>query len=379
MEAVVSTEPFASAKGDLKITRVSAREYRWKRDVPISNGLHTYAHHDVSFVEIETDAGITGYGVGRPKAAERAFRAEFGATLIGRDPLMIEAIWKDLWSPKLHGRRGIETRALSGLDMALWDIRAKVAGLPLYKLAGGYRRSVPVYTAGGYYAPGKGLKELQQEMVGYVELGSRAVKMKVGAVSITEDVERVKAVRAAVGPDIKLMVDANCAYRSYEAISLARRIEDQDIFWFEEAVQPDDYDGFKRIAAASSITQATGENEYTKHGFRDLIATQAIGILQPDVRYTGGVTEFIKIAAMADANGIDICPHGEQMAHLSLLGAIPNALMLEYYPRTVGSALEDVFKYAAKINSDGTVTAPDVPGIGCDPNEDMLKTLEQLA
>lgn len=368
-----------TAKGDLKITRIEIREYRWKRDVAITNGLHTYSHHDVSFVQIATNHGITGYGLGRPKPAERAFRAEFSEPLIGKDPLMIEAIWKSLWSPKLHGRRGIETRALSGIDMALWDIRCKVAGLPLYKLAGGYRRKIPVYAAGGYYAKDKGLKQLQEEMVGYVEAGARAVKMKVGAVPVSEDVERVRAVRAAIGPEIKLMVDANCAYRSYEAISFARRIEDQDIFWFEEAVQPDDYDGFKRIAAASSITQATGENEYTKHGFRDLIATQAIGILQPDVRYTGGITEFLKIAAMADANGIDICPHGEQIAHLSLLGAIPNALMLEFYPKQVASSAQDVFLYAATINSDGTVTVPDVPGIGCDPNEQVLKRMERLA
>ena len=130
--------------------------------------------------------------------------------------------------------------------------------------------------------------------------------MKIGAVPINEDVARVKAVREAIGPDVKLLVDANCAYRYYEAIQLARRAEEYDLFWFEEPVQPDDYDGFRKIAAATAIPIATGENEYTKHGFRDLIATQAVAILNPDARYMGGVTEFMKVAAMAQAHGLDI-------------------------------------------------------------------------
>lgn len=361
----------------LKITEIAFKEYKWARDVPISNGLHTYTHHEISFVEIHTDGGITGYGIGRPRPAERAFREQFGRKLIGRDPLMTEAIWKELWSPKLYGRRGMETRALSSIDMALWDIKGKVAGLPLYKLVGGFRTDIPVYTAGGYYAPGKGLKELAEEMVGFVEMGARAVKMKVGAVPIAEDVARVRAVRAAVGPDIKVMIDANCAYRAYDAISLARRVEDQDIFWFEEPVQPDDYEGFRRLFEATGMTLATGENEYTKHGFRDIIATGAVSILQPDARYTGGVTEFLKIAAMADAHGLDICPHGEQLAHLNLLAAIPNALMLEYYPKAPGTA--DIFQHTAPINQDGTVTVPDAPGMALDPNPDFLRNAERLA
>lgn len=361
----------------LKITAIETKEYKWERDVPISNGLHTYTNHEISFVEVQTDAGITGYGIGRPRPAERAFRGQFGKKLIGRDPLMTEAIWKELWSPKLYGRRGMETRALSSIDMALWDIKGKVAGLPLYKLVGGYRTDIPIYTAGGYYAPGKGLKELAAEMVGFVEMGARAVKMKVGAVSIAEDVERVRAVRKAVGPNIKVMIDANCAYRAYDAITMARRVEDQDIFWFEEPVQPDDYDGFRRLFEATGVTIATGENEYTKHGFRDLIATGVVSILQPDARYTGGVTEFLKIAAMADAHGIDICPHGDQLAHLNLLAAIPNARMLEFYPKPKGTA--DIFLHTAPVNADGTVTVPDVPGMALDPNPDFLKRAERLA
>src|ERR1700730_6236770 len=129
-----------------------------------------------------------------------------------------------MWIPKLIGRRGITTRAISTIDIALWDLKAKVAGMPLYRLRGGFSNRGPTYIAGGYYEEGKGLAELAQEMVDNVELGARAVKMKVGAVPIADDVARVKAVRAAVGPDVKVMVDANCAYRFYQAIQLARRI-----------------------------------------------------------------------------------------------------------------------------------------------------------
>ena len=177
-----------------------------------------------------------------------------------------------MWMPKLIGRRGLTTRAISAIDIGLWDIRAKVAGMPLYKLLGGFRDRVPTYIAGGYYEEGKGLKELQQEMLDNVEMGARAIKMKVGAVPIREDVERVKAVREAIGPDVKLLVDANCAYRYYEAIQFARRIEEYDIFWFEEPVAPGRLRGAPQAGGGDRIPIATGENEYTRYGFRDLIA-----------------------------------------------------------------------------------------------------------
>ena len=372
-----ATDSVAGRSSGVRITGVSVANYRRSRSQPISNGLHTYSDVEFAFVKIETNAGVTGYGVGRPKAGEKEFRDLFGAMLIGRDPTMTEAIWADLWSPKLYGRRGLETRALSSLDLALWDIKAKLAGMPLYRMLGGFRTRIPTYVAGGYYGRDKSTKDLQAEMASYVEMGARAVKMKVGAVSMREDVDRVKAVRAAIGPDIKLMVDANCAYRYYEAIQFACRVEECDVFWFEEPVQPDDYEGFRKIAAATSIPLAAGENEYTKHGFRDLIATQAVAILQPDARYSGGVTEFMKIAALAEAHGLDICPHGDQQAHLNLLAAIPNARMLEFYPPKVTSVDEDVYLYPPEFNADGTVTVPEVPGLGCDPDEAALAKFRQ--
>ncbi len=356
----------------LKITAVSTAYYEWKRPVPLSNGMHTYSNVAMAIVKVETDAGITGFGVGGSKAGEPEMREDISRNLIGRDPTMTELIWSNFWSPKLRGRRGFETRALSSIDMALWDIKAKIANMPLYRLLGGFRNRIPTYVAGGYYARDKGLKELQAEVSAYVERGARAVKMKVGALPIAEDAERVKAVRAAIGPGVKLMIDANCAYRYYEAIQLARQIEEHDVFWFEEAVQPDDYEGFRKIAAATSIPLATGENEYTKHGFRDLIATQAIAILQPDARRMGGVTEFMKVAALAQAHGLDVCPHGDQQVHIQLLGAIPNALMIEFYPKEYEPMHGKVYLDTPELQSDGTVILSEMPGLGCTPNETAL-------
>jgi D-arabinonate dehydratase len=356
----------------MKITRVTTEEYRWPRHKPISNGKHTYTHTGLDLVKIETDAGVTGVGLGGGGLVGRATIEMLTPLLIGEDPIDVERLWHKMWVPKLTGRRGLTTRAIGAIDIGLWDIRAKVAGLPLYKLLGGYRDRVPTYIAGGYYEESKGLRELQQEMIDSVEMGARAIKMKIGAVPIREDVERVKAVREAIGPDVKLLVDANCAYRYYEAIQIAKRMEEHDIFWFEEPVAPDDYDGHRKLAEATSIPIATGENEYTRYGFRDLIAHDAAAILNADAKVLGGVTEFMKVAALAQAHDLDIAPHGSQDIHVHLVAAISNGLILEFYRDTVDPMWGKVYRETLRLNDDGTVSPPDVPGIGADPNYETL-------
>src|SRR6185503_8351083 len=286
----------------MKITSIATEEFRWPRHKPISNGKHTYTHASLGIVRIETDAGITGIGLGGTGLVGQATIQELTHELIGEDPIDVERLWHKMWVPKIIGRRGLTTRAISAIDIGLWDIRAKVARMPLYKLLGGFRNRMPTYVTGGYYEDGKGLPELQQEMRESVEMGARAVKMKIGAVPIREDAERVKAVREAIGPDVKLLVDANCAYKAYEAIQLARQAEEYDLFWFEEPIMPDDYEGHKRLASMTSVPIATGENEYTRYGFRDLINTGAVPILNADAKVLGGVTEFMKVAAYAQAH-----------------------------------------------------------------------------
>ncbi|MCZ6676802.1 MAG: mandelate racemase/muconate lactonizing enzyme family protein [Candidatus Poribacteria bacterium] len=356
----------------MKIIDITTESYRWPRHKPIRNGKHVYTHSGIGLVKIETDTEITGIGLGATSPIARATIEHLKPELIGEDPLDVERLWHKMWVPKLIGRRGITTRAISAIDIALWDFRAKVAGMPLYKLLGGYRDRVPTYIAGGYYEDGKGLKELAQEMIENVEMGAKAIKMKVGGASIREDVERVKTVREAIGPDVKLMVDANCAYRYYEAIQLARRIEEFDPFWFEEPVAPDDYEGHRKLAAVTTIPIATGENEYTRYGFRDLIAQQAVAILNADAIILGGVTEFMKVVALAQAYDLDIAPHGPQELHVHLVAAIANGLILEFYRDTVDPMWGKIYHHTLRLNDDGTVSPPSVPGIGIEPNYESL-------
>jgi L-alanine-DL-glutamate epimerase-like enolase superfamily enzyme len=348
----------------MKITSITFEEYRWPRARPITNGLHTYTHVDYALVRIGTDEGVEGIGLGTGGAIQRAVIDHLTPLLIGQNPLNVERLWAAMWVPKLIGRRGLTTRAISAIDIGLWDLRGKVAGLPLHTLLGGYRDSVPTYVAGGYYEEGKGLRELAAEMEQNVAMGALAVKMKVGAVPIAEDVARVRAVREAIGPGIKLMVDANCAYRHYEAIQLARRMEEFDVFWFEEPVAPDDYDGHRKIAAATSIPIATGENEYTRYGFRDLIRNDCAAILNADAKVLGGITEFMKVAALAQAHDLGIAPHGSQDVHVHLVAAIPNGVMLEFYRDNFDPMWGQIYHETIRLNPDGTVSPPSGPGLG---------------
>ncbi len=359
----------------MKITNLTMETYRWKRDKPIRNGMYVYATAGLNVVKVETDEGVTGIGLaGGVQGAEEIGEAildHFAQVVVGQDPFDTERIWDDLWQPKLVGRRGITTRVISGIDIALWDLKGKVTGLPVYKLLGGYTDKVPVYIAGGYYEEGKGLGELAEEMVVSVEMGARAVKMKIGGAPINEDVERVRVVREAVGPDVRLMVDANCAYRHYEAQEIARKMEPYDVFWFEEPVNPDDYEGHRLVTNSTIIPVATGENEYTRYGFRELIEGRCCDILQPDGLIMGGVTEFMKVAALAQAHDLQIAPHGNQDVHVHLVSAIPNGLTVEYYRGSTDPMWGRMFNETLEVE-DGHVSPPDRPGFGINLNEEAL-------
>ena len=361
----------------MKITDVRMEMFRWPRAVPITNGLYTYTHNLLNIVVIDTDdpdiqgIGLAG-GIESTPEVGAAFVEHFKKGLIGQDPLDNEALWHAMWRPKLVGRRGISTRIIAGIDIALWDIKGKVANMPVYKLLGGFTNRADTYIAGGYYEEGKGLKELAQEMEDNVKLGVRAVKIKVGAVPINEDIERVRVCRDAIGPDIRLMVDANNAYRHYQAIDFARKAEKYDLFWFEEPVEPDDYIGQAEITRATSVPIAAGENEYTRYGFRDMINARAVDILQPDALILGGITEFMKVAALAQANDLDVAPHGAQEVHIHLVAAIPNGLILEYYRDSVNPMYGKVWEHELTIE-DGYVYAPDLPGLGLIPKWDTLE------
>lgn len=353
----------------MKITAVYSRRYRWKKDKPIINGKHTFTHNELNLAVIETDVGITGYGT----SYDVSLVDLFANKLIGQDPLNVERLWEKIWDTKFMGRRGLTTRNISALDMALWDIRSKAAQMPLYQMLGGYSDSIPCYIAGGYYGPDKTILDLQKEMELYISWGARNVKMKVGALSLKEDRDRVKAVREAIGEDIRLMIDANCAYRPYEALEFSRMVEEYRPYWFEEPVMSDDYEGMEEFARKSRIPLATGENEYTLYGFRDLIDKAHPAILNPDACSLGGVTPFVKIAAYAQAHNIALSPHGQQQIHAILDCAVPGVILAEFYPKQYDVNVHRAFLKPVMFDEKtGCIQAPMTPGTGLDVDEQFL-------
>jgi L-alanine-DL-glutamate epimerase-like enolase superfamily enzyme len=231
------------------------------------DATYTLPHRSAVLVKVATDEGIFGLGEaayfgGPPLITRMIIEKELKEYLIGEDPLNIEKLWEKMYQRTIkHGRKGAVIASISGIDIALWDIKAKAAKMPLYKLLGGCYEQIRAYASAGFYAEGKGLKELAEEMASYVEEGFTAVKMKIGRLSQDEDVERVKAVRQAIGDEIDLLVDANNVYTSYQAIKIARKMEAYDIFWFEEPVPAEDIEGSARVAAALDTPVAAGEAE----------------------------------------------------------------------------------------------------------------------
>lgn len=358
----------------MKITDLQHEYFRWEKSRPITNGMHTYTHCGLSVIKVKTDQGIMGYGYSGPVLGMDPFMmaGEFRDILIGQDPLRTEWLWDRMYVPKLVGRKGISTRTISGIDMALWDIKAKSVDLALYRLLGEYRRSVPVYIAGGYYGPDKGLDELQKEMEGYIRTGAAGVKMKVGALSAAEDAARVRVVREAIGREAVLMLDANCAYSSHRAVQLARMVEAYDIYCLEEPVAPHDYDGMKKLAARTTIPLASGENEYTRWGFKELIGTGAVPVLNPAPFLMGGITEFLKTAAMSQAHCLELAPHGDQTINVSLGASVSNVSYIEYYPPEYDEVWQEIFDFPLTIDGQGRLEAPDRPGLGFEPNYHTL-------
>jgi L-alanine-DL-glutamate epimerase-like enolase superfamily enzyme len=260
-------------------------------------------------------------------------------------------------------------RAISCIDIALWDIKGKATGRPVYKLLGAFRDEVPAYASGGYYFPGKDPDGLAAEMRDYVERGFRAVKMKIGRLDPEGEAERVRAVREAVGPSVKIMVDANNAWDSLpEALETIRAIAPYNIYWLEEPTLPDAMALSARIAEVSEIPVATGEIESTLWAFENLIHYRAADILQPDVTVVGGITEFMRVAELAAAHGLPIAPHYFWDIHAHLAAACPNALFVEYFVHDDVVNFDLVLKAPVEAQG-GRLALPAAPGLGIELDE----------
>jgi L-alanine-DL-glutamate epimerase-like enolase superfamily enzyme len=268
--------------------------------------------------------------------------------------------------------------ALSAVDTALWDLKGKIVDLPIYKLIGGGRTTIPVYASGGWTSYSD--EQLIDEMKGMTARGFKAVKFKVGydgGKAPRRDVERVRKVREALGPEIKIMVDANNSFDAATAVQLANRIREYDISMFEEPVFADDIPGLSRFKRGTDIPLATGEHEYSKFGVRDLLLHEAADIIQVDGARAGGYTEMIKCAALTQAWNVGLAPHAMENLHLQLAAAVPNTLFLERL-LMFEELTSQVFD-GAPIPVDGFMHVPDLPGLGLKLNMDFIKERDETS
>jgi L-alanine-DL-glutamate epimerase-like enolase superfamily enzyme len=324
------------------------------------------------FVHIRTDDGIEGLGIGTP-FARQIIESALKPLLLDQDPLWHEKLWDDMfWRVRGYGRKGVAFCAISAVDIALWDLKAKIFGVPLYRLLGPYTDSVPIYGSGGWTSFSD--TELVREQMSYVERGIPRVKMKVAkdfGRSEAEDIRRVAAVRKAVGDSVEVYVDANNGYYAKQAIRMARHFSDYDIGWFEEPVLADDIAGLAAIAQAIDIPVATGEHEYTKYGFKELIAQGGADIVQPDVGRVGGVTEWLKVAHLAHSFNLPVAPHAVQLVHLHLACCTPNLKVVEYLG--VSEEADRVWYTEFPEPRDGMWSPyPDRPGLGLELNPEAV-------
>lgn len=322
----------------------------------------------MDYLRLHTNIGVVGYS--EPKGPRSVIAGSCFDRVKGENPFDVERIWDRMYNfNRKPVAKGEYIMAMGSIDMAVWDIIGKVLNLPVYKVLGACRNRVEVYAAGGYYANWKSNDDLQEEMAGYVEEGFGAVKMKVGGEPLAADRERVKLVREAIGPDTKLLIDANNAWKAYEAIRFIHAVEEFNPFWFEEPVVPDDFAGAAEVRVETDVPVVVGENEFTRWGARDLIMAGSGDILNLDTVKAGGITEYKKIAALASAFHIPVAPHGSPHMAIHLLASVPNTLIMETYP-----GVEHQYNPALPLYpvNDGYIEVPDRPGLGIDPDPDIV-------
>lgn len=347
-----------------------------------------YKQRGSCIVEIETADGIVGWGecYGPSQVARAYIESQYGPRIIGRDPFDVEVIWEDLYNRiKDYGNKGMAISALSGIDIALWDIIGKSVNKPIHKLIGGaYRTEVQSYATGLYFIDmDRLIEEAVEEAQEYVAQGFTAIKMKIGLGSPKLDLERVRAVREAVGEDVRLMVDANHCFTVPAAIRLGRELEKLDVEWFEEPISPEDLDGYVEVTRALDMAVAGGENEFTRWGFRDIVARKAMDIVQPDVCAAGGISECRKIATLAAAHGVECVPHawGSAIglaATLHFIAALPDQPpsfrpmppLLEF--EQCENPFRDLLTVDPIVQNRGIVQIPTGAGLGIEVKREVL-------
>lgn len=352
---------------------------------------------DAAILKIETDDGLVGWGEGKNAAGSTGqygtlvhlLNNEFGPQIIGRDPADITFIWEDLYNgsrsktaamaghamPEL-ARRGMTVAAISAIDIALWDILGKSQGQPVWRLLGGRKADrLPAYASGGWAAVDK----IGEQLSSYIKTGDfKAVKMRVGAMDGAPHISaaRVKAARAALGPDVDIMVDAHGTFTVGDARRFAHQVADCDLAWFEEPIIADDKRGTAELRASTHIPIATGESEATRYAFRDIAVLGAADILQPDPGFCGGISEAMRIGSLASAFNLKLAPHlwaGAPcfFSGLHICAASPASFVVEY---SLGAnpMIHDIVLEDLKVE-DGKIAIPETPGLGLTMNEDFIR------
>ncbi len=319
----------------MKVKSVTATaEVAAPRPSPIRDALQVLDGGGTVRVRVEADDGLVGVSstsFGRLRAAPGVLASfvneELAPEVVGEDPFMVRRIRDKLWRlTDYHGSTGLGLFGISAIDIALWDLMGKATGLPVWRLLGAQRDRVPAYAMVGWL--NYDLDALKRICAQAVEQGFRGVKVKVGSPTLEEDVARIEAVRAEVGKDIKLMVDANQVFSVAEALRRGRAYQELGCYWFEEPLRADDADGLAHLAARLDIPIASGENNFGKRQFRELLVKGSVDVIQPDLRRAGGVTECFEIGLMADAFNVPYASHGGGV-HLHVLAALPNTLFME--------------------------------------------------
>lgn len=361
-------------------------------EVPFAFSMGWVSRRSTMIVELITDDGVTGWGealchgLQPPEIAATIVQTALKPVVVGQDPFDVDVLWERMYNrTRPFGQKGAVPNAISAVDIAIWDCLGRALGKPIHKLLGGaYRSEVQPYATGFYRQQGVSYPaDAIEEARRHVSNGFTAMKLKIGF-GVDEDIAYVHAVRDAIGPGPKLMVDANHAYNVGAARRILKAIEPARIHWFEEPISPEDIDGYRELKNLTDIYLAAGENEFTKIGFREWISRRAVDILQPDICSAGGFTECRKISALAQAWHLPIVPHvwasgiglAASLQFLATLPPAPLALhpvepMLEY-DQSAHPFRQDLI-HGAITMKDGMVRIPDGPGLGVEINRDVLE------
>ena len=355
----------------MKIASIDYRILRIPLPKPVAHAYSRHTVRDYVLCRMITDDGLEGYSCGG--GAEHL--SDLGAVVIGRHPDDVGSIWNDLMYKVRWGRRGAPMMAVSQLDNCLWDIRAKAANKPLYRLIGAARSSVDAYASGGVYTDGEGLTELEAECASYREQGFKAFKIRIGRLTLREDVERVRTARRALGPDIDIGIDANATLTHWdEAVRFLDVVADCNISWFEDPFHPEMHENYRKLTNLSRTPISMGESESLGYAFSHWASTAIVDILQPDVTVIGGVTEWLRVAGLAACHGKTIFPHYFPFLHIHLACsfAAQTVRYVEWVPVHKLVSWDAVFTNEYKpVN--GIFYPPDLPGFGLDFDWEKVK------